>query len=47
MSENEKIPFMQQLLDSPLLLLAIGVVVPMILYVVWGVMEVIAIPLAS
>ena len=46
MSENDKMPFMQQLLDSPLLLLTIGVVVPMVLYVVWGVMEVIAIPLA-
>ena len=46
MSENEKIPFMQQLLDSPLLLLTIGIVLPMVLYVVWGVMETIAITLA-
>lgn len=46
MSENEKIPFMQQLLDSPFVLLAIGILMPMIFYVVWGVMEVIAIPLA-
>jgi len=50
MNENDTsggpIPFMQQLLDSPLLLLAIGVIVPTILYTLWGVMEVIAIPLA-
>jgi len=44
---DEKIPAMQQLLDSPLLLLVIGIVSPMVLYVVWGVMEVIAIPLAQ
>lgn len=44
---DEKIPFMQQLLDSPFLLLAIGVLMPMVLYVVWGVMETIAIPLAQ
>ena len=44
---NEKIPFMQQLLDSPFLLLAIGILSPMVLYIVWGVMETIAIPLAQ
>jgi len=50
MNENDTsggpIPFMQQLLDSPLLLLTIGVVTPTVLYIIWGVMEVIAIPLA-
>ena len=47
MSESEeKIPFMQQLLDSPFLLLAIGIILPMVVYVLWGVMETIAIPLA-
>jgi len=44
---SEDIPLMQQLLDSPILLLVIGIVSPMLLYVVWGVMEVIAIPLAQ
>lgn len=43
---EEKIPFMQQLLDNPLLLLFLGVASPSILYILWGVMEVIAIPLA-
>lgn len=44
---DEKIPFMQQLLDSPFLLLVIGILSPMVLYVIWGVMEVISIPLAQ
>ena len=44
---NEKIPFMQQLLDSPFLLLAIGILSPIVLYIVWGVMEVIGTPLAQ
>ena len=33
-ASSEEIPFMQQLLDSPLLLLVIGIVSPMLLYVV-------------
>lgn len=44
---DEQIPLMQQLLDSPLLLLVIGIVMPTVLYILWGVMEIIAIPLAS
>jgi hypothetical protein len=43
----EDVPFMQRLLDNPFLLLALGIAVPAILYLVWGVMEVISIPLAS
>ncbi|HSF94214.1 MAG TPA: hypothetical protein VLA52_04240 [Thermohalobaculum sp.] len=42
----EEIPFMQRLLDNPFLLLALGIAVPAALYLVWGVMEVISIPLA-
>jgi len=42
----EDIPFMQRLLDNPFLLLALGVAVPTMLYLVWGVMEVVLIPLA-
>lgn len=47
MTEDEKVPFMQRLLDSPLVLLFIGVMSPMILYVLWGVLEVLSIPVAS
>ena len=34
--ENEKVPMIQQLLDNPFLLLFIGVMVPMIVYSLWG-----------
>jgi hypothetical protein len=46
-AESEPIPFMQRLLDNPLLLLFIGVAMPTLLYTLWGVMEIIAIPLAK
>jgi hypothetical protein len=47
-SENEeKIPAMQHLLDNPFLLLFIGVTIPTIFYVIWGVMEIVAIPIAK
>jgi hypothetical protein len=32
----ERIPFMQRLLDNPFLLLFIGVVVPTVIYILWG-----------
>ena len=44
--ENEKVPMIQQLLDNPFLLLFIGVMVPMIVYSLWGVIEFLTIPLA-
>ncbi len=44
---SERIPFMQQVLDSPFLLLFLGVVIPTVLYILWGVMEVASIPLAK
>ena len=44
---SDPIPFMQRLLDNPFLLLALGIAVPALLYMVWGVMEVISIPLAD
>ncbi len=44
---HEPIPFMQRLLDNPLLLLFLGVAVPTLLYMLWGVMEIVSIPLAK
>lgn len=41
----ERIPFMQRVLDNHFLLLFIGVVVPTIIYIMWGVMELVQIPL--
>jgi len=43
----EQIPLMQRLLDNPLLLLLLGVAVPTLLYTLWGVMEVVSVPLAK
>jgi hypothetical protein len=37
---------MQQLMDNPWILLFLGVVVPTVLYLIWGVMEIISIPVA-
>ncbi|WP_372526049.1 hypothetical protein [Piscinibacter sp.] len=42
-----KVPWMQQLLDNPFLLLFLGVLVPMILYTLWGVIDILTIPLAK
>ena len=46
-SEDEKGPFMQQLLDNPFLLLFLGVMIPMIVYSLWGVIDILTVPLAK
>lgn len=43
----ERIPVMQQILDNPFLLLFIGVTVPTVFYIVWGVIELIGIPVGK
>lgn len=37
---------MQSLLENPFLLLFIGVAVPTLVYTVWGIMEIVGIPLS-
>jgi len=44
---NEPVPLMQRVLDNPFLLLFLGVTIPAVLYIIWGVMEIIAIPIAE
>lgn len=44
---KEHIPAMQRLLDNPFLLLFLGVTIPAVFYVIWGVMEIVSIPLAK
>jgi len=39
-------PAMQRILDNPFILLFIGVVVPAVFYIIWGVMEIVTIPIA-
>ncbi len=43
---DEPVPFMQRFLDNHFLLLTLGVAIPAVLYVVWGIIEVAQIPLA-
>jgi len=44
---NEPVPWMQQLLDNPFLLLFIGVMVPMVVYTIWGVYDILTLPMAK
>lgn len=44
---EEPVPLMQQLLDNPFLLLFLGVVVPTVFYLIWGVLEILSLPLAK
>ncbi|HET7802729.1 MAG TPA: hypothetical protein VFL53_00685 [Pseudolabrys sp.] len=43
----ERVPTMQRVLDNPFLLLFLGVTIPTVLYMLWGVMEIASIPLAK
>ena len=45
--KNEPIPVMQKVLDNPFLLLFIGVVMPTVFYILWGIMEIVTIPVAN
>ena len=44
--EHVRVPIMQRVLDNPFLLLFIGVVFPTVFYIVWGIMELVSIPIA-
>ncbi len=46
-TDDEPVPVMQQLLDNPFILLFIGILVPTMTYIVWGIMELISIPIAQ
>ena len=43
----EQIPAMQRFLDNPFILLVLGIAVPSIFYIVWGIMEITQIPIAD
>lgn len=45
--DQEPVPLMQQLLDNPFLLLFLGVMIPMLVYTLWGVIDILTIPLAK
>jgi len=42
-----RIPVMQRILDNPFLLLFIGVTVPTVFYILWGLIELTQIPIAK
>lgn len=46
-SDNEPIPLMQRVLDNPFLLLFVGVAVPAVFYLIWGIIEITQIPIAD
>jgi hypothetical protein len=43
----ERVPTMQRVLDSPFLLLFLGVTIPTVLYTLWGVMELASVPIGK
>ena len=45
--ENRSPPLMQRVLDNPFILLFLGVAVPSVLYLGWGIMEIVTIPIAK
>ena len=45
-ARRERIPVMQRVLDNPFLLLFLGVVVPTVFYMIWGILEIAQIPIA-
>lgn len=43
---DKDIPFMQRVIDNPFLLLFIGIAVPTMTYIVWGIMELVSLPVS-
>lgn len=46
-SDPEQIPVMQRVLDNPFLLLVLGIAVPAVFYIIWGIIEITQIPIAD
>jgi hypothetical protein len=48
MEENkDQVPLIQRVLDNPFILLFLGVAFPSVLYLIWGIMEIVTIPIAN
>jgi hypothetical protein len=45
-AKPERIPAMQRILDNPFLLLFLGVTMPTVFYILWGIMEIVTLPVA-
>jgi len=46
-TDREEVPFMQRFLDNPFVLLFLGVAIPAVLYIIWGIMDIIQIPISD
>jgi hypothetical protein len=46
-ASDERPHFMQRVLDNPFILLFLGITVPTVLYMIWGIMELTGIPIAE
>ena len=46
-TQNNDVPLMQRILDNHFLLLFLGVASPTVIYILWGIMNIIAIPVAK
>ena len=44
---EDDVSFMQQLLDNPFALLFIGILVPTVTYLIWGIVELVSLPIAK
>jgi hypothetical protein len=45
--DAEQIPAMQRFLDNPFILLVLGIAIPTVFYIVWGIIEITQIPIAD
>ena len=45
--QPDHIPVMQRVLDNPFLLLVLGIAVPAVFYIIWGIIEITQIPVAD
>jgi len=45
--DDRSVPVMQRILDNPFILLFIGILIPTMTYIIWGVMELISVPIAD
>ena len=45
--DQEPVPLMQRVLDNPFLLLMLGILVPAVFYIIWGIIEITQIPIAE
>lgn len=45
--EDIDLPIMQRVLDNPFILLFIGIAIPTLTYIIWGIMELISLPISD